>query len=63
MHGLPAKLSGRYGTEIQIMRYMGWSWQDLMAAPADMIEEVAFRMYQEDKWQTEQRKLEAEMRG
>ena len=30
-----------------VMRYMGWGWQDLMAAPAQLVEDVRTWMAKE----------------
>jgi len=30
-----------------VMRYMGWGWQDLMAAPAQLVEDVRTWMSKE----------------
>lgn len=50
----------RYGVLIAIMREYGWSWQDLLNAPADLVEEVAARLAAENHWtQEKQRRDEA----
>lgn len=35
---------GEYTAHIAIMKYMGWGWQELMEAPAALVEEVACLM-------------------
>lgn len=54
---------GRYGLAIAIMKYMGWSWQDLRSAPADLVQELVLRMSQESKWTAEREKLRSAMGG
>ena len=58
MHGLSNDPGGRYGSLIGVMKEMHWSWADLISAPADLVEEVAYRMTQESRWQAEKRKLD-----
>ncbi len=40
----------RYGALIGVMRDMHWSWGDLMAAPADLVEEVIERTRAQAHW-------------
>lgn len=63
MHDLAMPLDSRYGVAIEIMRSMHWGWRELLEAPAGLVEEIAFRMAQENKWTTERRKLDAAMAG
>lgn len=63
MHDLPSKPAGRYATAIEIMRRMGWGWVQLQEAPADLVEEVAFRLMQENRWTQKRRELNAAMNG
>ena len=49
---------GRYGFEIGVMKYMGWSWPDLQAAPPDVVEEIALRMQAENTWRRERQKMD-----
>ena len=49
----------RYGVLITIMREFGWSWQDLCAAPADLVDELAHRLTAEHHWTAERRKRDA----
>ena len=62
MHSVPVPVEGRYGMAIEIMRWMGWDWRALIDAPSDLVEEIAFRMFQDSKWTAERRKLDAQMR-
>lgn len=52
---------GRYGTEIAIMREMGWSWQDLCEAPPDLVEEIAVRTAAQAHWQGKRDKQKAQL--
>jgi hypothetical protein len=54
--------AGRYKVEIAIMREMGWSWPELQAAPADLIEELVWRIASEREFQDEKRRREAEQK-
>ena len=51
----------RYGVLMAIMREYGWSWPDLCAAPADLVEEIAMRLTAEQHWQAERSKRDAQM--
>lgn len=62
MHDRPLGAAGRYGIEVAIMRWMGWGWRELLEAPADLVEEIAFRMAQEHRWTNERRELDRQMR-
>ena len=62
MDDVATPVESRYGVDIQIMRHMQWSWRELLDAPADLVEEIAFRMAQEHKWTAERRKLDEAMR-
>ncbi len=33
----------RYGVLIEVMRDMHWSWDDLMSAPSDLVDEIVER--------------------
>jgi hypothetical protein len=61
MHGIETDAEGKYGALIEIMRYMKWGWRELMEAPAALVEEIAFRMAQENRWTHEARKLNEAM--
>jgi len=53
---------GRYGPQISIMRHMRWSWQDLLAAPSDLVEEIYARIILTAKAKTERQKLDKSSR-
>jgi hypothetical protein len=61
MHDLPFKPEGRYAIAIEVMQKMGWGWAQLQEAPTDLVEEIAFRMAQENKWIAKRRELNAQM--
>lgn len=53
----------RYGVLIAIMERMGWSWPDLCAAPADLVDEIAIRTQAEQHWTAERTRMDDQMRG
>ena len=53
MHGAEAGITTRYGSEIAIMKHMGWSYSDLMNTPADLVEEIGLRLDAEARWRKE----------
>jgi hypothetical protein len=53
----------RYGILIAIMREFGWSWDDVNAAPADLVEEIATRLEAEREYTEERRKRDAAMKA
>jgi hypothetical protein len=56
MQGASVEMPGRYSGAIAVMQEMGWSWPDLCAAPADLVEEVLYRMDRQAHWQRERDK-------
>jgi len=42
--GVPSPIGGRYPVEISVMQEMGWSYAELLATPADMVDEIVVRM-------------------
>ena len=42
-HGA-VSVPSRYGALIGVMREMHWSWQDVMSAPADLVEVMTERI-------------------
>lgn len=50
--------AGRYGMAISIMREMGWSWQQLQAAPFDLVQELVIRLSAEGEAHDQKRALE-----
>lgn len=63
MHDGTAPAPTRYGILIAIMREFGWTWDDIMQSPADLIEEVAVRLEAEREFTDERRKREASMKA
>lgn len=41
--------SSQYGKEINVMEAMGWSWQELCDAPADLVDEIGIMTTQRAK--------------
>lgn len=61
MHGnSSASAPTRYGTLIALMERMGWSWNDLCAAPADLVHEITTRMQAEAHWTAERARMNAQ---
>lgn len=42
------------------MREMGWSWADLLEAPAVVVEEIAFRISEQIHWISTKKRLDEE---
>lgn len=61
MLDLPASDPGRYSFEIGVMKEMGWSWQELCAAPPDLIDEIQHKMEVRNRFQSERRKKDEAM--
>jgi len=40
------------------MRYMGWSWSDLCAAPAQLVQDILTMMAKDSAIQAERRELD-----
>ena len=58
MRGASVDMPGRYSGAIAVMQEMSWSWPDLCAAPADLVEEILHRMNMQMHWQHERDKLD-----
>lgn len=58
MHGQPVDMPGRYPVAIAVMKEMSWSWSDLCAAPADLVEEVLHRMNRSEHWERERARMD-----
>jgi hypothetical protein len=54
-------LASRYGMEIAVMKEMTWSWSDLQAAPLDLVEELAVRLAEREKWTAKRQQLDRDM--
>jgi len=59
MHGIALPVAGRYGVEISIMKELGWTYEELLAHPADMVEEIIERLAADSKWQHQAQKQRA----
>jgi hypothetical protein len=51
----------RYGILLSIMREYGWSWADLMNAPADLVQEIGIRLQADNHWRNTKREFDAQM--
>ena len=58
MQDASVAMPGRYANAIAVMQEMAWSWSDLCAAPADLVEEVIYRMDRQAHWQAERAKMD-----
>jgi len=45
------------------MREMHWSWQDVMSAPADLVEEITERIAAQAHWAHEKSEFDRAMRN
>ena len=63
MHGGTSPAPTRYGVLISVMREFGWSWDDVMRAPADLVEEVCTRLQAEFEYADEKRKRDEAMKA
>lgn len=61
MHGIRQAIGGRYDMEIAVMIEMHWSNADYLDAPADMVEEIAYRLQRENHWLHEKKKRDDAM--
>lgn len=58
MQGVSTQIETRYGAEITVMTEMHWSWQELLDAPHDLVEEIRLRIAARGHWERERAKLE-----
>lgn len=58
----PELIPGRYSAAIAVMQEMRWGWQELMAAPGDLVEEILYRRERIEHWRTERERLERSRR-
>lgn len=64
MHGANANIRTPYDWEITVMREMGWSWNELMATPDDVLAILLEHISAERRWMRErQRREEAKARS
>ena len=59
-HGA-VSVPSRYGALIGVMREMHWSWQDVMSAPADLVEEITERIEAQAHWTREKAEFDRAM--
>lgn len=53
-----AEMPGRYVAELAVIKETGWSWQELLAAPADLIDEMLERLRCTWHWEAERARLD-----
>lgn len=53
-------MPGRYAVELAVIDETGWSWEQVQAAPADLIEELLERRGARMKWERERARLDRE---
>lgn len=63
MHNGTSPAPTRYGVLISVMREFGWSWSDIMATPADLVEEVCTRLQAELEFADEKRRRDEAMKA
>jgi len=51
-------MPGRYAVELAVIEETGWSWQELLAAPADLVEEILVRRGARMHWERERARLD-----
>jgi hypothetical protein len=51
----------RYGILIAIMREYHWSWQDILNAPSDLIQEIGQRLSAEYHWRSAKQDFDSDM--
>jgi IS5 family transposase len=58
MRNTAAPMPGRYAVELAVMDEMGWSWQALQSAPADLVEEILVRRGARLHWEEQRQRLD-----
>jgi len=61
--GVQSPDEGRYSIEYAVCREMGWSYDDLMDAPADFVDEIVIRLSAENKARRTQHAREEQRRN
>lgn len=61
MHGIEMPVQTRYGAEVTVMQEMHWSYESLLAAPADMVDEILEIVRAKRKWERERQKRDEAM--
>jgi hypothetical protein len=57
MNEIPWVIPGRYPNEIAVMQEMGWSWSDLLDAPADLVDEILTRLAAQSEMTLKRRQM------
>ncbi|MBI1296663.1 hypothetical protein GC175_17040 [bacterium] len=63
MHGQSQADPGRYATEVKVMMEMGWSWDELCKAPADLVDEILLRLTYQNEWFQKKQELQRAQAG
>ena len=58
MHATQAQERTRYGAIIPVMEKMGWSWNEVLSAPSDLVTEIVLRIAAEAEFEEKRRKME-----
>lgn len=58
MRNAAVPMPGRYAVELAVIDETGWSWQELQAAPADLVEEMLERRQIRMRWERERARLD-----
>lgn len=61
MRKVATPMPGRYAVELAVIEETGWSWQELQAAPADLVEEILVRRDRRMHWESERNRLDSEV--
>lgn len=62
MHGVSTGEVYPYQVELAVMRDMGWSWDDLRAAPYDLVEVALIEMNARNKWSRKKQEFDEQRR-
>lgn len=58
--GVPSPVAGRYAVEITVCEQMGWTYTELMATPADMVDEIVVRLNAQSNAERRRRDMDAQ---
>lgn len=53
-------MPGRYALELAVIEETHWSWQALMEAPADLVDEILVRRGARLHWERQRARLDAQ---
>lgn len=49
--------------EYTVMSEMSWSWRDLLDAPTDLVQEIAWRVHSDRKWRAKKQQIDSVKNG